>query len=129
MVLTPLIKLSCLLFYRRVFSPTKRTLIFIHAGIAVVTAAYTALFFAVLFQCVPIEKTWNGRISGHCIKGKLLPYFSGTLNIITDIYVLVVPIPCVWGLDMKWTRKIRTLAIFGLGILYVFDAPDSLHRS
>jgi hypothetical protein len=118
LVLAATIKLSCLLFYRRVFSPSRKTLGFIHFGIAFISAAYTAMFFSTLFQCLPIEKNWVELMPGHCLPQKVLPYCSGVINVASDLYVLILPMPCTWGLNLRLSRKLRATAIFSLGILY-----------
>lgn len=119
LALAGIIKLSCLLFYRRVFSPNKATLVCIYGGIWFVAISYTAMVFATIFECIPVRRTWNKLTPGHCYPAKILPYFSGALNVVTDIYVLVLPIPSLWHLNLKMSRKIRVMAIFALGILYV----------
>ena len=112
------VKISCLLFYRRLFSPSRKMRLSIDGGIIFVLAAYTALFFATIFECDPIRKDWYSRITGHCFKPKRLPYTSGGINVLSDLYVLILPIPCVWGLNMRLSRKLRLISIFGLGVLY-----------
>lgn len=87
------------------------------------------MFFATLFECSPIEKGWNQLTPGQCLPAKVLPYCSGAINVVTDFYLLILPIPCIWGLNLRLGRKLRALALFGLGILYdpsVFDKLDSI---
>ena len=90
----------------------------IHGSIFAILCCYIALFLATVFECTPIRKSWIARTPGHCFPQKVLPYTSGTLNVASDILVLVLPIPCIWGLNMKIGRKLRVLSVFGLGILY-----------
>ena len=116
-ILTGAVKLSFLLFFRRLFGPNKRTLAFIWIGIVFVCVAYLALFFAHIFQCTPVEKVWSLRLPGWCFPPKILAYFSGSLNIFTDLYIFVLPIPSVLALKMKLKKKLRTLAVFAVGIL------------
>lgn len=118
LLLVLVIKLSCLLFYRRVFSPSKRMKWAISAGIYVIVAAYAGVFFSTVFECIPVQKLWHPELHGHCMRPKVLPYASGAINVISDIYVLVIPIPCIWELNLKLYRKLRVLLIFGLGVLY-----------
>ena len=117
------VKISCLLFYRRLFSPSRTMRILIDGGIIFVLAAYTALFFATIFQCDPIRKSWYARTPGHCFKSKRLPYTSGGINVLSDLYVLILPIPCVWQLNMRTSRKLKLISIFGLGLLYDAHHP------
>jgi hypothetical protein len=112
------VKMSCLLFYGRIFSPSRETLLFIKGGIFFVLAACAAMLFSTVFRCIPIQKSWNALSPGHCFPVKRLAYASGIINVVSDIYVLVLPIPCIWGLNLSTSRKLRTIAIFSLGILY-----------
>ena len=114
------IKLSCLFFYRRVFDPSQRMKRLIEGGILVIFLTYIALFFSTVFECTPIRKSWNPLLPGHCLKPRGLPYASGAINVASDIYVLILPIPCIWDLNMNITRKLRILSLFSLGILYPY---------
>ncbi|KAF4628640.1 hypothetical protein G7Y89_g9511 [Cudoniella acicularis] len=112
------IKLTCLLFYRNIFSPSHKTLYFVNAGIVVVIIAYSGMFFTQLFNCVPVEKAWDMWITrGLCTPKLILRYLSAAVNASTDFYVLIVPIPAVWALPVDTGRKIRVLAVFSMGLL------------
>lgn len=38
-------------------------------------------------------------------------------NIITDILLLLVPVPGIWSLQLRNAQKMAVLGIFGLGLL------------
>ena len=42
--------------------------------------------------------------------------FSASFNIVTDFYILLLPIPAVMGLQMPTKRKVGVLAIFATGL-------------
>ena len=42
---------------------------------------------------------------------------SGVFNVITDFYVLILPISMVWHLQLSSKRKIGVIAIFLTGLL------------
>ena len=112
------IKLSCLLFYWRVFGPSRTWKWVIGGSMCLLIVTYIALFFANLFECSPIEKNWNPLLRhGKCIPSSSLPYSSGVINVVSDLCVLIIPIPAVWSLNMKVQRKLRLIAIFSLAIL------------
>ena len=46
------------------------------------------------------------------------PRGPGAINVISDLYVLRVPTPTIWALNMKLDRKVKLLLVFGLGTLY-----------
>ena len=90
----------------------------LHGGILAIISAYIAMLLLQVFDCDPIEKLWNVLTPGHCIIPKIGPYTSGAINVISDLYVLLVPTPPIWALNMKLDRKVKLLLVFGLGTLY-----------
>lgn len=122
LALAAVIKLSCLLFYRRVFAPNNVTLKFVYAGIAFIILVYTTMPSTTIFECTPIRKSWDELTPGHCYPKKILPYFSGAINVVTDLYVLILPIPVLWSLNLSLNRKLRLVGVFSLGILYVLSS-------
>lgn len=117
LLLVAFIKFSYLWFYRRVFSPSPKMKWFCLIGIYLIGGAYAGMFFSTLFQCAPIRRAWHPELPGHCLPEKGLPYASGAINVVSDFYVLIIPIPCIWSLNMKLHRKLRVLSIFSLGTL------------
>ena len=86
-----------------------------------------ALILAVIFSCSPIGYFWDKSIKGgHCINENNLSYGITAANIVTDITVLVLPIPWLIHLQMKTSRKVALVGIFILGSLYVSLQPISL---
>lgn len=41
------------------------------------------------------------------------------INIATDLWVLGLPIPMLWGLQLKLKKKIYLMLMFSVGIVYV----------
>ncbi|KAG7004638.1 hypothetical protein G7Y79_00024g055880 [Physcia stellaris] len=108
------VKLSVLLFYRRVFStaPFRRRII--------VLAILVLAWFVVnnllgAFQCIPVRKAWEPEIPGRCIN--FLDFFIGIQvpNIILDALILALPVRAVLQLQMSKKKKISVLAVFLLG--------------
>lgn len=124
LLLVLVVKLSCLLFYQRIFSPSRKMRWLILAGMCLIGGTHTGLFFSALFECIPVQKSWRPELQGHCLPPKGLPYASGAINVVSDIYVLVIPIPCIWELHMQFHRKLRLMIIFGLGVLWVDSISD-----
>lgn len=116
-VLTGFIKLTFLFFYYRVLSPQTSFKYITIGGIIFVICVNTALFFATVFECTPVALLWDDSLSGHCINAQVLPYISGVVSSCTDLFVLVLPMRVVWGLNLDYARRVRLVAVFGLGIL------------
>jgi len=108
-------KLSLLFFYHRIFPVRTFTVISIITGIVMIGWCI-ALIFAVAFSCSPIGYFWDKSIKGgHCINENNLSYGITAANIVTDITVLVLPIPWLIHLQMKTSRKLAIGGIFILG--------------
>ncbi|KAF4636057.1 hypothetical protein G7Y89_g2032 [Cudoniella acicularis] len=117
-VLVGMIKLTCLLFYRNIFSSSHRTFYFVNAGIVMVIIAYSGMFFTQLFGCIPVEKAWDVWITGgSCAPNEIVRYLSAAVNASTDFYVLIVPIPAVWALPVDTKRKIKVITVFSMGLI------------
>jgi len=115
-----IIKISILLFYRRLFiaKPFK-----IASGVMMALVASWALSFtsAMLAQCSPPPYFWESFESeypGHCID--VLHMYEGLAysDLILDILVLSLPIPMVASLQLPWRTKIKVIDMFMLGSVY-----------
>ena len=67
---------------------------------------------------LPLGKAWDRTIPENCLLPNILAYVSGALNVSTDIYILVLPMPCVLSLHATRKRKARVFAVLGIGIWY-----------
>ena len=47
---------------------------------------------------------------------------SRVMNVLTDIFILSLPVRCVWGLQMKTTLKVQVIGLFLLGGVCVLVA-------
>ena len=111
----PVIKLSLLLLYYRIF-PVRRVLIATYAvGFFVVTWLLWA-GISTIAQCIPVEYFWNRTIAGHCINNDAFYIAAGAVNVFTDFAIIVIPIPIIWNLQKITTgQKMGFVAIFSLG--------------
>lgn len=72
--------------------------------------------FAISFQCIPIEYNWDMTIDGgHCINIGQLALVTSVLNVITDVAILVLPLPLVWKLNVTRQRRWGLIILFALG--------------
>jgi hypothetical protein len=111
---TTLVRISILLFYWRVFTlPAFRTALIV-AG-AVVSSAGIAIMLVFAFQCSPPELFWDPRTGGTCINQ--LPFYlsGGSINLLEDLMVLVLPMPVLWRLKATFSKKLALSFIFALG--------------
>ncbi|TLD20533.1 hypothetical protein PspLS_08803 [Pyricularia sp. CBS 133598] len=118
------VKYSTLCLYWRVFGTSKRNRIPIWILAGLVTAWGIAIILASIFQCVPTQSWWqrfdpvNPMSPTEFICGvDSTQFFIGNSipTIITDVMIIVLPIPYIWSLQMRVAQKIGVLGIFLLG--------------
>lgn len=117
-------KISILLFYRRIFSPSHKNNpfdILLRLFILILTLFYTALIFLKIFECQPRARIWDPshNSSGRCLNIPALLNASGFFNTITDVLILLIPMRGVWGLQITRSRKVGIVLVFAIGFTYV----------
>ncbi|GAB1212845.1 hypothetical protein ATERTT37_001994 [Aspergillus terreus] len=108
-------KISILLFYVRIFSTNKFRIL---AGIvgAIVLGHGIGVFFAAIFQCSPVQYAWNKNIpGGTCFDQQAFYRYVSPPNILTDVLILIMPLPFVWKLHTRLTQKLALTGVFILG--------------
>lgn len=108
-------KLSILLLYRRLFpiaNFAKRWWL-----VTGFTIAYsTGGAFASLFQCSPLTSAWSLTVKAdYCINTEKFYTANAALNVASDIMILVLPIPIVWGLNTDLRKKVILTGLFSMG--------------
>lgn len=95
-----LIKLSMLFLYNRIFpGKTFKIVLYIIGGFII--ASCVGSEFALIFLCHPVSYFWDKTIpGGHCGDDNGILFGVAGPNIVTDIAVLVLPLPIIWKLQM-----------------------------
>ncbi|KAF2229208.1 hypothetical protein EV356DRAFT_435733, partial [Viridothelium virens] len=107
-------KLSILLFYLRIFiSQRFRQLCW--AGIVFVSCMCIANTLVAIFACRPIAGFYDLTIQAKCIDDVQFYWGTAILNVLTDLYILVLPMPMVWRLHATFQKKLAISAVFMLG--------------
>ncbi|KAI9750249.1 MAG: hypothetical protein M1815_001901 [Lichina confinis] len=109
-----LVKACILMFYHRTFVSHgfRRTVWGMAAFILLYFVPFTT---AAIFQCRPLRLAWNKTLDGVCID--YVAYFKAAsiVNLVTDVLLLVMPLPVVWRLNITPRQKIAVTGIFTLG--------------
>ncbi|GAB1314742.1 PTH11-type G-protein coupled receptor protein [Madurella fahalii] len=112
-------KLSILLMYYRIFHvPYFKKVAY---GIAAFIIAWViCITFLFIFICIPVEKLWYPDLPGHCIDQVGTWIANAASTILSDIAILVLPIPQVWKLQLRRPEKVGITVAFCLGFFVVF---------
>ena len=71
-------------------------------------------------HCQPFAYNWDRSIpNGHCANDNIIGYTITSVNVITDLVVLILPIPWLWGMNMAVPKRMAVVGLFVLGSLYV----------
>ncbi|KAI0199737.1 hypothetical protein F4808DRAFT_431900 [Astrocystis sublimbata] len=111
-------KLSALLFYRRLFSASKSFRIThgLTFGLVIVYIVYK--FPLELVSCIPTRKNWEPDLPGHCLEDStafVLLLVGLIQDVITDLIILLLPIPILNGLEIPRKKKFTFVGAFVLG--------------
>ncbi|KAJ6024063.1 hypothetical protein N7540_004860 [Penicillium herquei] len=87
-------------------------------GTIFITAAYFIMVLAETFAlCKPVQYNWDKSIEGHCTGENIAYLVAGILNLSIDTFIVVLPMPLVFNLQMILSKKIPVAAMFSLGAL------------
>ncbi|KAJ4296423.1 hypothetical protein N0V90_006468 [Kalmusia sp. IMI 367209] len=108
-------KLAVISMYLKIFSDRISRMccwavVFILAAFPIVSVPIIAC------QCRPIEFLWNKSIAGgHCVNQAYMFRYGSIPNIVTDVVMLILPMPLVWNLHASNKVKLGLFVTFLLG--------------
>jgi hypothetical protein len=70
-------------------------------------------------NCVPLAKFWDDTIPGFCFDKEALWFSNSAIHILTDILILIYPMPVLKSLQLPKRQKVALMGVFALGGLYV----------
>jgi hypothetical protein len=110
-------KLAVLTLYHRLFPQrTAKITVYLLAGVLIAgTVANTIVSLA---ACKPFKANYDTTVPGHkCIDKEAFFVWTSLPNIITDVIMLVLPLPIVWGLNNTKRIKVALTFTFIVGSL------------
>lgn len=107
------IKASILCQYLRVFNSFIRQVCF--GMLVVVTLTSIAFLLVFSFQCTPTRAFWDITLRGRCINIATINFAFLSINVATDIILIIIPIPIFKNLKMRKAEKRSLIFIFALG--------------
>ncbi|EAW15034.1 putative integral membrane protein [Aspergillus clavatus NRRL 1] len=110
-------KISILLLYLRIF-PVARVMYVCWMTIGVIVAWSIATILAGCLICRPLAFSWDSTIPGGSCGNQVTSFtVTGVINLITDVAVLITPMPRLYRLQMARYTKVALIAVFGLGLV------------
>ncbi len=109
-----------MVLYLHVFSVLKLTRNFTYIAIAVNFVQCLAYIIGFAVICAPAPgKSWLlASASYDCrVTGGFLSVILAAVSIFNDFFIIAIPIPAVWSLQLATRKKIGVCAIFFVGLL------------
>lgn len=110
-------KVSILLVYLRLFEINRPLRISIHVGLVLMAlfhAAIVGVGIATVIKCVGLA----GSTLQFCKDASgSVQLTQSAFNVVTDLWILILPMPLVRKLQLPRSRKIGLFFVFGAGVL------------
>lgn len=111
-------KISMLLLYLRLFPTTRYRIIVITSLVVIPILGLWMILSSVLF-CIPVADFWSPRSLNRCLPKAPVWFLNAALQIVTDLWIVILPMPMWAVLHLPRRQKIAVVVLFGLGILCV----------
>ncbi|KAB8257293.1 hypothetical protein BDV32DRAFT_160670 [Aspergillus pseudonomiae] len=122
-----LTKFSILFQYLRIF-PDRRFRIACWVVMGVVALYGTWAVVSAFVNCVPVAKFWDRTIAGSCLSFEAVWFFNASMNIVTDVTLLIMPMPLLSQLQLPRLQKFALMGVFAIGGLLVSHCSNCTWR-
>lgn len=109
--------MAILLIYLRLFGVNKTFRYFTWVVMFFVCGYLFSNFWTQLFGCSPPSKYWLPDTPGHCMNYTKAGLAYGSMNISSDLFIFILPLPMTWRLKLSRTEKIGVSLIFMSGAI------------
>jgi hypothetical protein len=81
----------------------------------------TSFTLAVILQCQPTRFFWyqwdkQGPVQGHCGNANALAWAAAGAGIALDLWLIALPWPGIWKLNLSWRRKMFAGIMLTVGL-------------
>ncbi|EPE10544.1 short-chain dehydrogenase reductase sdr [Ophiostoma piceae UAMH 11346] len=92
----------------------------IYVGFGLIASTWIAVLFSILLGCHPMHKNWQiypdpGNACQPAIS-RIDIFVTVVLNVLTDLYLMSIPLPMLWAANLRPVKKIGLMLLFSGGI-------------
>lgn len=104
---------------------------FIYGFLAI---TYVGVVIATLSECQPFSHYWQvvPDPGPKCREGLVQLIVMGVCDMVTDVVLIVFPIPLVWQSSMRYTKKVSLILLFLLSVILIaitaYRIPSTISR-
>ncbi|KAK3314830.1 hypothetical protein B0H66DRAFT_481402 [Apodospora peruviana] len=125
--LVMVLKVAMLFFYLRLTQGLSRNYrMRVYIGFGIVMVGYLTSIIAVFASCQPFHKYWQVYPDpGHLCYPATSPtivWAGFAANITSDVYLIVIPLPLLWGSNLRMLEKILSTIVLGAGVFVLVCA-------
>ncbi|KAH8689592.1 hypothetical protein BGW36DRAFT_412363 [Talaromyces proteolyticus] len=133
-IILPLLKVSILVEWLRVFSPrgSRYKGLFWWGCIIVIfvqSASGVAIAIALNFQCTPHKKIYDFSVHGTCWELYKVQVSSASIQLASDVAIMLLPQHVIWKLKMSWQKRLGVSIVFGFGLTACVSAAFRLETT
>ncbi|KAI1366368.1 hypothetical protein F5Y08DRAFT_136854 [Xylaria arbuscula] len=111
------VKFSILSLYTIIF-PGRTFHRICYAMMGISTAYFISVLFEAFILCKPVQYNWDKTIpGGQCHNQNLAYLIAGITNLVIDAFIVALPLPKLYGLQIPLAKRVAIAAMFGLSAL------------
>ncbi|KAH6719368.1 hypothetical protein BKA61DRAFT_669696 [Leptodontidium sp. MPI-SDFR-AT-0119] len=117
-----IIKTSILMQYYRIAATTLQRRVILGV-LAFVVVFCTFVTLSAILQCIPISAAFDvATFPKGCWNMMAMNFFTSSVNTLTDIVILILPIPLLIKMNMQRTKKVILFLVLSSGMISVASA-------
>ncbi|EFY84194.1 hypothetical protein MAC_09757 [Metarhizium acridum CQMa 102] len=121
------LKASLLVLYLRLTRDLGRHYVVrVYIGFGLLVASWVAVLANLFLACRPFNKYWQiepdpGNICQPTVSRHIV-WVNLSLNVLTDFYLISIPVPLLWQSSMRTLKKVGLMVLFSGGLLVALCA-------
>ncbi|GFF38148.1 hypothetical protein IFM51744_03696 [Aspergillus udagawae] len=109
------VKIALLSIIIRIFAPYRSKIIFIYAFLGCLCVYYIIAEIVKIRMCDPIPSYWLNTPGRKCLDQSAALLADSVISVISDLIILLLPLPLTWSLQMSRNKKLRVIGILSAG--------------
>ncbi|KAF4156916.1 hypothetical protein CNMCM6069_006212 [Aspergillus lentulus] len=109
------VKIALLSIIIRIFAPYRSKIIFIYVLLGCLCIYYIIAEIVKIRMCDPIPSYWENTPGRRCLDQSAALLADSVISVISDLIILVLPLPLTWSLQMSRNKKLRVIGILSAG--------------
>ncbi|EAW17342.1 uncharacterized protein NFIA_072560 [Aspergillus fischeri NRRL 181] len=109
------VKIALLSIIIRIFAPYRSKIIFIYVLLGCLCIYYIIAEIVKIRMCDPIPSYWEGTAGRRCLDQSAALLADSVISVVSDLIILILPLPLTWSLQMSRNKKLRVIGILSAG--------------